>query len=113
MVNRTSRFGDLQKAIDDGINARTANLLKSDMSNLTSQAEKKFLEGIKQSILDSSSFREEVAKSVVDLVNQMQRRIVWYWIKLIGAIIGWGIGALIALAQVSDAVKVWVLRLIG
>lgn len=82
------------------------------MSNLTAQAEKKFLESIKATILDSSSFREDVADVVVEMVTQRQKKTVWYWVKLSGAVFGWIVGIFIALASVSDNVKSLLLMLL-
>lgn len=102
----------LEKALDDGINARLSNYLKSDLSNMTATAKDSFVDSIKNSILDSTSFREDVADAVVDMVIQRQKKTVWYWVKLIGAVLGWAVGIFIALASVSDNVKSLLLMLL-
>ena len=82
------------------------------MSNLTAQAEKRFLKSIKATIIDSTSFREDVASAIVEMVIQRQKKAAWYWVKLSGAVFGWAIGIFIALASVSDNVKSLLLMLL-
>lgn len=111
MSSKTSGMS-LEKALDDGIKARLTDYLKSDLSNMTAPAKEGFVDSIKSSILDSTSFREDVANAVVDMVIQRQKKSVWNWLIWIGAIFGWAVGILIAMASVSDNVKSLLLMLL-
>lgn len=103
----------LSEAIDKGIRSRTTDLLKMDLSNMTADAKEQFIRSVKDSILDSESFRNEVAESIAELVLKKQRRKLWQAIKFCGAVFGWAIGIFVAIAAFADSVKSILLYLLG
>lgn len=80
---------------------------------MTADAKEQFIRSVKDSILDSESFRNEVAESIAELVLKKQRRKLWQAIKFCGAVFGWAIGIFVAIAAFADPVKSILLYLLG
>ena len=112
-MNSRRDLSSLSESIDKGIQARTSNLLKMDLSNMTADAKEQFIRSVKDSILDSKSFRNEVAESIADMVIQKRRTKVWNFFKQCASGIGWGAGLFVAAAAVVEPVKKFLLSLLG
>ena len=113
MLNKRSEVRALADALSKGIRDRTENLLRTDMSNMTADAKEGFIKSVKDSILDSISFRNDVAVAVVDIVSAKQKKTVWHFLKVCAAVFGWIASFVVALASVSDTVKSFVFSLMG